>query len=166
MNVDPSSPSGIERFRMLKNGRPGEKLIDVYFSQLLAKSAELFKTTSQARLFTMMRHPVKQAIDMFYYEQRATWAGPDDYDFEKGYMSLAKYAISDKVVENVMVRSLAGVSDDEEVTSAHVEIAKDVLRRKFLIGIIEWFDLSVVRFEKYFGWWDQKEVWADRCVYR
>lgn len=137
-------------------------MMDVYFSQLLAKSAELFSTSTKARLFTMMRHPVKQAIDLFYYEQRATWDGPDNYDFAQGYMTLAQFASSDKVVENFMVRSLAGVLDDDEVTIDHVTLAKEVLRRKFIVGIIEWFDLSVVRFEKYFGWWDEKEVWGDQ----
>ena len=99
-------------------------------------------------MFVMMRHPVKRIIDQFYYLQRSTWVGHEDYDIDLGTMSLAQYALSDKLIENYMVRTLLDLTDTFELTKSHVDQAKEILRRKFLVGIIEWFDVSVHRFEK------------------
>lgn len=162
VNVNPGTKSGIDRAAVMNLA--ASNLADVYLSHFLPYSSKIFSSTHKARAFAMIRHPVKRAIDLFYYQQRAAWVGPELYDTTMAQMSLAEFAASDKVVENFMVRSLADIPGDDEVTVGHLALAKDVLRRKFMVGIIEWFDLSMVRYEKYFGWWDTKQVWGDRNV--
>ena len=147
LNVNPGTMPGIDRARQLNLASSGKA--QVYISQHLTYSAKLFSTTHKGRMFVMMRHPVKRIIDNFYFLQRSTWAGHDDYDLDLGTMSLAQYALSDKMVENFMVRSLLDLNDSFELTKTHIDQAKDILRRKFIVGIIEWFDVSVHRFEKY-----------------
>jgi hypothetical protein len=148
--------------RALHLGLAQSKMADVYFSQHLTYSARLFSTAHKGRMFVMLRHPVKRVIDQFYYLQRATWDTP--YDLEMGSMSLFQYANSHKMVENFVVRSMLGMTDEFELTKDHVDTAKEILRRKMFVGIIEWMDLSVHRFEKYFGWWESQMVWSDRAI--
>jgi hypothetical protein len=139
-------------------------LADVYFSQHLTYSSKLFSTSNKGRMFVMLRHPVKRVIDQFYYMQRATWDGIDNYDLEMGAMGLFQYVNSNKMIENFVVRSMLGMTDEYELTKDHVDTAKEILRRKMFVGIMEWMDLSIHRFEKYFGWWESQNVWSDRAV--
>lgn len=162
LNVNPGSTEGIDRSAEL--GLVSSGLADVYFSQFLVYSSKLFSEKHQARLFVMMRHPTKRIIDDFYYRQRATWVGTEQYDANAGSMSLAEYAVSDKLVENFMVRSLCDLHDTVDVSSHHVKLAKEILRQKFVVGITDWLDLSIVRFEKYFGWWDTRQVYANQEI--
>lgn len=105
-------------------------------------------------MFVLMRHPTKRIIDQFYYQQRAAWVGSELYDADRGQMSLAEFANSDKLMENVMVRSLCNLPEEVmDVTFEDLTLAKEILRRKFVVGIMDWLDVSIVRFEKVFGWW-------------
>ena len=62
-------------------------------------------------------------------------------------------------MENIEVRMLNGITDvTTPITDEHVKIAKEILRRKFVVGIFEWFDVGMVRFEKFFGWWERYDV--------
>lgn len=117
----------------------------------------------------MLRHPVKRIVDGFYYRQHATWE--KTYSPDLSSMTLEEYAKSGFMVENLYVRELLGLYDfSTEVDESHMEIAKAILRRKFIVGIFEWFDVGVVRFEKYFGWWDKMNVLTDlevnNCHYK
>lgn len=160
VNVDPCNPEGIAKAKSYNAMTGG--LVDVLVTQRLEDSAQLFTSVNRGRLFAMLRHPIKRAADQFYYRQRATW---DNFDPTLAQMSIDEFASSDRLIENFMVRSLVGKAS-LDVNQADVDLAKDILRRKFIIGIAEptWFDLSVVRFEKYFGWWEDKEVLTNHTV--
>jgi hypothetical protein len=162
VNVDLGTKEGIDRAKVL--GLASSGMVDIAFSSHLAYSTKLFSTTYMGRGIVMFRNPVKREIDQFYYQQRAAWLGPEKYDEELGGMSLLEFSKSSKLVENFMVRSLANLPDEMDITAQHVEIAKEVLRRKFIVGVMEWFDLSITRFERFFGWWDSSHVWDDRTV--
>jgi hypothetical protein len=74
-------------------------------------------------------------------------------------MSLEDFIASNQFMNNFEVRMLNGITDfTTPITDAHVAMAKEILRRKFVVGIFEWFDVGMVRFEKYFGWWKQFKV--------
>lgn len=118
-------------------------------------ASNLFTDTHQGRAFVMMRHPVKRAIDHFLSRQQAA----KGLDEALSSMTLVEFVDSDQLVENYEVRMLNGITDPRTpITNQHLEVAKEVLRRKFLVGIFEWFDVGMVRFEKYFGWWKQFDV--------
>jgi len=159
LNVDPSTHEGLDRAVFL-NAVPS-RLADVVIAHDLQWSSPLYDSVHRSRLFLMIRHPVKREVDQFYYMQRSTWE--DDYDPAIASMTLEEYAASDKMVENYVVRMLLHRTT-EEVTPEDVETAKHILRRKFLVGVHEWFDLSVVRFERYFGWWEDRGVLTNTTV--
>lgn len=140
------------------------QVTDVFVSQFLSFTAErLFKQAYQARAFVMMRHPAKRAVEQFYYLQHATWE--KNFDAVVAAMSLEDFASSEKFIENFEVRMLNGITDTSvEITEVELNLAKAVLRRKFIVGIFEWFDVSIVRFEKYFGWWEQMDVLKNQTI--
>uniref|UniRef100_A0A7S4K3Y2 Sulfotransferase family protein n=1 Tax=Odontella aurita TaxID=265563 RepID=A0A7S4K3Y2_9STRA len=138
-------------------------LADVVVTQRLAEVSTLFSPTHRGRVFALFRHPVKRAVDLFYYRQRSTF--DPDFEGDVAVMSLKTYALSRHHVENFMVRTLLN-KVGFDVTPEDVEVCKDILRRKFVVGIAEekWFDASVVRFERYFGWWNQFKVSTNMTV--
>jgi len=122
----------------------------------------------------MLRHPIKRTIEQFYYRQAITWAS--SFDPELAQMSIQQFASSDKVVENLLLRTLNRLEDPSiqdhrfKITRRHVEFAKTVLRTKVLVGIYEWYEASIIQFENYFGWIDLFHVLDDpvmnQCHFR
>lgn len=164
INADPSTTDGLQKLAdggIVTAGATADSGADVIITQRLEASKMLFSSAGKGRLFVMLRNPIKRVVDQFYYRQRATWEA--GYDSTLAIMSLEEFAASDRLVENFVVRSLVHKLTTD-VTAADVELAKNILRQKFVVGIFEWFDLSVVRFEKYFGWWDEHSVLTDTAV--
>jgi len=131
---------------------------DLLFTQHFTYAIEklLKGTGKKARASVMFRHPVKRIVDEFYYRQHATWE--ESYDVEQSSMSLEAYSVSDKLIENYYVRSLLQLKDHVEITKAHVDVAKEIIRRKMVVTVFEWYEVSVVRLEKFYGWWAQRDV--------
>lgn len=137
LNVKPDSIDGIDRARRLDLVSSG--MADIYISQLLAYSiTSLFTSAHKARMIAMFRHPTKRIIDLFYYQQRATWE--PNYDVDMASMSLEEFAASDKLIDNFMIRLLLDLSVTTVITFQHVTIAKELVRTKFVVGITEWYD--------------------------
>merc|ERR1712157_501721 len=44
------------------------------------------------------------------------------------------------------------------LTSNHLEIAKEILRKKFIIGTVNEIQVSFERFKAYFGWASEEKV--------
>ena len=164
----------------------GSKLADVVSTHLLQDSMTiLFNTTYRARGFIMFRHPVKRAIDQFFYRQHATWE--KTFDPDVAVMLLNEYVKSDAFVENFVTRSLVGKTRSViDVTEQDVALAKEILRRskfnhaknqpnhimtnplhivlrhclvaEFMVGIFEWFNAGIMRFDHYYGYWDEYDM--------
>ena len=135
-------------------------------NRLVYASQHLLSSQHKARGFVMLRHPVQQIMENFAYLRLATtWESDGEYAKELATtMSLFNYSRSDQMPENQQVRTLLGLSSETTLTLHHVETAKHILRRKFVVGIYEWFDVSIVRYEKYFGWWDRMNVLRNESV--
>jgi len=159
INIDVTTFAGISR--AISQDLATDRKASVILTQRLNEASGMFTGAHKGRLFVMLRHPIKRIVNQFYYRQRATWEA--DYDTELAGMSLEDYAQSDKFVDNFVVRSLLN-KVTEDISPSHVETAKHILRRKFLVGVTEWFDLSLVRFERYFGWWDDYSVMGNTTV--
>jgi hypothetical protein len=135
---------------------------DLIVTPLITYASELFDASNKGRVFALFRHPVKRIVDQFYYRQAATW---DPYfDPTLATMSIDDFAVSDYVDDNVLVRYLVGITNTTDVTPDQLQNAKDILREKVIVGIQEWFEASVVRFEQYFGWWEKYNVTTDPTV--
>mmetsp|Transcript_18403 Transcript_18403/g.25944 ORF Transcript_18403/g.25944 Transcript_18403/m.25944 type:complete len:371 (+) Transcript_18403:248-1360(+) len=158
VNVHTNTLEWIAKLKVLNFATSG--IADLIMSQhLVTAIGNLFDsdpTTPKARGVLMFRHPVKRTVDQFYYRQHATWE--ETFDEELATMSLLQYAQSDKWVENYYTRSLLSLKYNETISKYHVDVAKEIMRRKFLVNVFEWYDVSMVRIEKYFGWWDTMDV--------
>ena len=132
LNVDPSTDAGLAQAATWNVA--GTQAADVLITHKLEEAAPLFSQSNKARMFTLLRQPVKRITDLFFYKQRATWE--PTFDPELAKMSLKEYAQSDKHVTNFVTRTLLGHTT-EELTPEDVDLAKDILRRKFIVGIME-----------------------------
>eukprot|EP00957_Ditylum_brightwellii_P203819 15336364-Ditylum_brightwellii.AAC.1 len=66
-------------------------------------------------------------------------------------MSLAEFAQSDYSSKDWLTRFLVN-KRRERVTWEDVQKAKEILRKKFLIGLYDRVEESMERIERYFGW--------------
>ena len=99
---------------------------------------------------------------MFYYRQAATW--DPSFDTQLATMSIHDYVDSNKLLDNFMTRTLLNLDQSAAITADDITTAKALLRQKFIVGIFEWYDASISRFEKYVGWWERFSVGSDPTV--
>ena len=96
---------------------------------------------------------------MFYYLQWASWEST--YHAKWQNMTIDEYANSKYAESNwmtrMLTRKLEGPLGLEDLASA-----KEVLRRKCLVGLVERFEESTERFEKFFGWRDLVMDWEEK----
>ena len=146
VNVDTTSPEGIERARSLD--LLGSRYTDFVVVSNLHGATRLFDSPGyRGRIFALFRHPVKTASSMYY------WLRETQRDVSS--LTLLQYASSDQAgVDNPLVRALTGEDRYEGLGTSHLGHSREVLRRYVLVGLPEFMDASLVRFEQYFGWWD------------
>lgn len=127
-------------------------LADVIFTPMIYEPTKLFKPEDgyYGYMFAIIRHPVERAVHMFYYLKQATWDPAYRKEFEK--MNIDAYARSSFVENNWLTRMLTNHKGGE-LTNEHVNAAKEMLRRKFLVGVFTDMKFSIKRFEKRFGWY-------------
>ena len=104
VNVDVTQPDGIIHAQNM--GFVSSGLADVVMSTRFHNVASLFaprqqdSKIAQGRCFTLLRHPVKRAISMFYYLRDATW----EHTYSEIYksMTIEDYAVSQYTEDNWM----------------------------------------------------------------
>ncbi|KAL3803318.1 hypothetical protein HJC23_009282 [Cyclotella cryptica] len=152
VNVDTTTVIGIDEAFTL--GLVTSGLADVIYSPLLHQVSSLFSPQNQARLFVMLRHPVEAQFARLRY-LRGTSSGdlPERYD-ELMNMSYEEFSNSDFVDDDWMTRALVNKVYGEVLTPNDMQTAKEILRRKAIIGL---YDAPLVSFKKYARYfnWDQ-----------
>ena len=167
VNVDVSTPTGIERAKKL--GLVKSHMADVALTSYLKEIAEVLfddpttktKDSPRGRCFTLLRHPVRRAVSMFYYLQIADWE--ETYHPKWQSMTLEDYASSIYIENDWMTRMLVGKISGDILTDDELQLAKDILKNKCLIGILDndHLEESLLRFETYFTW-NSKSNMKDR----
>eukprot|EP00543_Licmophora_paradoxa_P000053 CAMPEP_0202449388 /NCGR_PEP_ID=MMETSP1360-20130828/8121_1 /ASSEMBLY_ACC=CAM_ASM_000848 /TAXON_ID=515479 /ORGANISM="Licmophora paradoxa, Strain CCMP2313" /LENGTH=394 /DNA_ID=CAMNT_0049067291 /DNA_START=62 /DNA_END=1246 /DNA_ORIENTATION=- len=147
VNVDTTTLTGIQRAARM--GFADSGLADAVVTPFLWEANELFTDTAKGRFFSVFRNPIDRAVSMFYYLQVATWEPTYSPDLKE--WTLLQYATSEKVENNWMVRQLSNTLGGE-INDSHLALAKDVVRRKVLVGLMTKLDESMTRFEKFFHW--------------
>lgn len=158
LNVDPSTPLGIEHASEL--GLIPSRMADVVISPHLYLSTKLFDAKHKGRLFTFLRHPIDRLVSLYYFlrvpEQNeigeiasAAVASSSSGVKNANNMTLEAFALSS--TDNWHVRMLTNTLSGP-VTVTHLDVAKEILRTKFLIGLLEKKTESLRRIETYFGW--------------
>jgi len=149
LNVNLATPEGIERAARLGVVETG--VVGAVFASRLHQVSDIFHPPdNQGRCFTIMRHPVKRAVSLFYYLRQA--ATEKSYDDGFKFMTIDEYAKSNKAESDWMTRSLTQKLSAPGLRDEDLEEAKEFLRSKCLIGLVDKFDESKKRFEHYFGW--------------
>jgi Sulfotransferase family len=144
-NVDTSTPLGLHRAAEL--GLIPSRQVDVILTPHVREATQLFDEHHRGRLFTMFRHPVERVVSLYYFlrmPDQETILGWNVQD-----MTLEQFATD--ISENWMVRSLTKTMRGP-LTDDHLQIAKEIIRTKFLIGLMEQKTESLRRIQSYFDW--------------
>ncbi|KAL7471623.1 hypothetical protein ACHAXS_013044 [Conticribra weissflogii] len=153
VNVDCSTPQGINRG--ITHHLAASDIMDVVFSPNIYDVARLFAPPTEAygRAVLLVRHPFERAVAAF-----------DDFkvinkEISAG-MTLVDYVESDFFEDNILTRSLSG-NFDTPLAKEDIHIAKEVLKRKFIVGLFDRMQESLERFEMFFGW--NLDIEAQKC---
>jgi hypothetical protein len=125
-------------------------IVDVVISTLLHQASALFSTSNRGRMFTVFRHPVERAVSLFHYVQDTQWRRRQTFKKELSDLTIEEYFKSGLAENNWMTRFLTGELTKGELTKADVNIAKEIIRRKCLVGLLNEKGESFARFERYF----------------
>jgi hypothetical protein len=101
---------------------------------------------NHGRLFALFLHPVHRAVRMLAQQKKEDPTGIGRLG------SLEEYAASKYHEANWMVGHLAGVPSSDKPSANDLAVAKEVMRTKFIVGMVPYKDGSLKRFEEYFGW--------------
>mmetsp|Transcript_29018 Transcript_29018/g.43864 ORF Transcript_29018/g.43864 Transcript_29018/m.43864 type:complete len:470 (+) Transcript_29018:80-1489(+) len=143
VNVDMSNPNGIAHAKELGVG--GWSKVDMVSSSYLYDGAGIFDPDHKGYMIAMFRHPIERAVSLFYNlksnkayaEQMVTLS------------TVEQYSRSSLVENNWMTRFLSN-SLSGELTPEHEAIAKEVLRTKCIIGLLQEKAESMRRLEMLF----------------
>ena len=144
VNIDTSTHEGISRAIELgyaTSGSFGQVVITPYIyetNSLLAPNPTLM-----GRYFALFAHPVERTVHV-YNKLKLT-------DPEVSIMTFEQYAASTKLENNYLTRKLANLQIGQ-IGEEHMEIAMEVIRRKFLVGLTKNRADSLLRFEQFFQW--------------
>jgi len=148
-NVDTSTIAGISRAQDF--GLAEKNLVDVVTSSYLHEGCTLLTEQNKGRLFVMMRHPVETAISLFYYLGNAKWERM--YRPELKNMTLYEYATATNEglrIDNWMTRYLSRKFQGP-LQETDIQLAKDIISQKALLGLTEDFEESMRRFDLFHG---------------
>jgi len=147
VNVDTTTVEGI--LRASEMGFADSGLADAVITPLLHEANALFTPTAKGRLFTVFRHPVERAISMFYYLQIADWE--PTYDPSLQSWTPEEYAKSNRIENNWLTRTLSNRMEGD-LLDEDFNLAIEVLRRKFFVGLVSNIEETMERFERFFRW--------------
>ena len=147
VNIDSSTVAGIQRAKAM--GFADAQLANVVVSPFVYELNDLFTQTAKGRFFSVFRHPIDRAVSMFYYIRVADWE--PSYKPELKDWTLEQYAQSDIVENNWMTRQLSNTLGGE-LTEENLSKAMEVVRRKFLVGLMSQIEPTMARAEKFFRW--------------
>jgi hypothetical protein len=114
----------------------------VIVSSLVHETMHLLDSEHYARMFTFLRHPIERAASVYANHHKS--------HEQISEMSFEEYAKSKYAENNWMVRYLSGKTSGE-VTNDHLSVAKEVLRRKFVIGLLDQKEESAKRIQQFFA---------------
>ncbi len=92
-----------------------------------------------------------QYVNFLIWFNSSTADWDPTYNPEIADMTLKQYAQSKLAESNWMTRALSSAGT-RNVTEEHLKAAMDIIRRKFLVGLLNRKDESMERYEKYFEW--------------
>eukprot|EP01082_Thalassiosira_pseudonana_P004240 g3775.t1 g3775 contig13:129259-130714(-) len=164
VNVDTTVKQGILRAKEL--GLVPSRAADLIFTMEPGFAGEqLYDENNRGRLLTLFRHPVDRVVSKFYYLAVADW--------ERGYTpELANTSLVDWIQDpdrrpddNLYVRKLVGKLFVQELDEQDLNLAKEILRQRAVVGLLSELKESIRRFNVVLGIDDTLER-NRRCMNR
>ncbi|KAL7542936.1 hypothetical protein ACHAXR_012231 [Thalassiosira sp. AJA248-18] len=148
VNVDTTTKEGIHRASQLglASSRLANVIISPHFHDM---SSQIFTSFNPGRMFALFRHPVDRAIGHMHYLAKASW--DPHYNPALRQMSIEQYAQSKYIENNWLTRFLVN-KPGGKLTHADMVLAKKILKFKCLVGLFDDIEVSMARFQRYFGW--------------
>ena len=101
-----------------------------------------------ARHITLLREPISRSISDFIQYPK----GRDAQDIPFHDFDSYLHVLKDIHRDNLQVRMIAGVEDVDNLTTEHLQTAKDNLQNHFVFGLMERFNESLGLFRRVFAW--------------
>eukprot|EP00581_Thalassiosira_minuscula_P014695 CAMPEP_0183718546 /NCGR_PEP_ID=MMETSP0737-20130205/11772_1 /TAXON_ID=385413 /ORGANISM="Thalassiosira miniscula, Strain CCMP1093" /LENGTH=328 /DNA_ID=CAMNT_0025948123 /DNA_START=34 /DNA_END=1020 /DNA_ORIENTATION=+ len=114
----------------------------------------LVDSSNKVRALALFRHPVERLISKFYYLKTATWERQYSPEWED--MDLHDWAEKENLEINAIVKRLAGKSQRHEATDMDLELAKETIRKRFVVGLTDEMEESISRFNTVMGISEEK----------
>lgn len=160
VNVDTTIKAGILRAK--KIGLVQSHTTDLIFTmEPNFAGRELYDEENKGRFLSLFRHPVDRAFSMFYYLQTATWERT--YRPEWANMTVLEWANLPNAEEDYMVRKLVGKSFGMEADETDLIIAKELVRQRFIVGLMDEMNESIRRFNIVLGI-DEESERSQKCM--
>ena len=160
VNVDTISEKGIlraEKMGLVQSGKA-----DIIFAMDLNFAANhLFDRINKGRAMAIFRNPVDRLVSKFYYLQTATWERT--YKPEWADMSIIEWAEKHNLDENFLVKKILGKQLTDEASMADLIIAKEIVRRRFIVGLLDEMEESIYRFNVMLGV-DESDAKNKECM--
>jgi len=129
-------------------GAIGDGTASVLLTDKLHDVSQLFDPSHRGRGFTILRHPFARELSKYQY-LLSTRAIPETLTF-LDWIKTARHNNLVRVLTNDPIKPL---------TDQHVDAAKEIIRRKLLVGFADNLHESFRRFAQYFRWpVDQKHM--------
>ncbi|KAL7525938.1 hypothetical protein ACHAXR_004378 [Thalassiosira sp. AJA248-18] len=175
VNVDTTTKSGI--LRAARMGLVASNKADMIFTSDINFAADqLFDPGHKGRVFAFFRNPVDRSVSKFYYLQTATWERT--YRPEWVNMDIVEWATHHNQDENFLVKKIVGKKLADVADIGDLVVAKEIIRRRFIVGLMLDMEESIRRFnivlgldnigeqgqlcmKQYFGPKENKEVKAE-----
>ena len=143
VNVDMTTPKGLARAKDLNIAASG--VADVIISPDIHGVLDLFNNRNRARMFAVIRHPMERAISKYYADLAS--------DPEVAGMTLPQYVRSGglRVENNYLTRYLSGRYGGK-LGVEDLNLAREFLRRKFVVGLATDLPATANLFSHIFGW--------------
>jgi hypothetical protein len=160
VNVDTTIFEGILKAKSWNLTSSG--IVDaIVVTSFLYDASELFSQSHRGKFFTVMRDPIERAVSLLNYLGQAKWER--NYDPAFASMTIEDHVQRGRVPNNWMVRWLSNQREGP-LSEQHLIQAKEILREKFLIGMLSQMDKSFQHFEKYFSWQIINRPFRKKCV--
>jgi hypothetical protein len=150
LTIDLSKRGGIKKAAEL--GLFDSGLADIISSKrMLFATAELFDSSRQGRAFALLRHPVDQAIQSYNsFLQSESNSGES--------LTLQQFVSSPFMKSNWLTETLSTVTEVvEQIDGNHLNYAKELLRKKFIVGLNDELEQSIRLFVNYFRWYENAD---------
>jgi len=159
VNQDTTSLDGIAKAKRLNLVNSG--MVDAIVTHYVFEASELFSPGHRGKFFTVIRDPIDRYVSLMHYLGKAT----EEKTYEPAFanMTIEDFAHHIRMKNDWMTRWLSNARSGE-VTKQHLNLAKEVLRTKFVVGVFPNLEKSIEHFEKYFGWQLVNRPHRKKCV--